>query len=266
MDRLKAISPVDGRYGERVTELIPYYSEFGLMRYRVMTEIEYFIALSHAGLEQFGSFPAGIDNSLRTVYTGFSEKDAEQIKATEAVTNHDVKAVEYFVKEKISALGVQQWSEFVHFGLTSQDINNTAFPMAIRDSVKEVLMPALASLRDTLGSMAGEWAAVPMLARTHGQPATPTRLGKEIAVFRERLDAQMAALQGTAYTGKFGGATGNLNAHRVAYPEVDWITFANRLLSDSLGLERQQTTTQIEHYDGLAGLFDTCFKNKHHPD
>jgi len=257
MDRLKAISPVDGRYGERVTELIPYYSEFGLMRYRVMTEIEYFIALSHAGLEQFGSFPAGIDNRLRTVYTGFSEKDAEQIKTTEAVTNHDVKAVEYFVKERVSALGLHHWSEFVHFGLTSQDINNTAFPMAIRDSVKEVLMPALASLRDTLGSMAGEWAAVPMLARTHGQPATPTRLGKEIAVFRERLDAQMAALQGTAYSGKFGGATGNLNAHRVAYPEVDWVTFANRLLSDSLGLERQQTTTQIEHYDRLAGLFDT---------
>lgn len=257
MDRLKAISPVDGRYGEKVTELIPFYSEFGLMRYRVLTEIEYFIALSHAGLDQFAGFPGGTEKALRAVYTEFTEKDAEQIKATEAVTNHDVKAVEYFVKDKVSGLGLNQWSEFVHFGLTSQDINNTAFPMAIRDSVKEVLVPLLVSLRDTLGGMADEWAAVPMLARTHGQPATPTRLGKEIAVFRERLDLQLSGLEGTIYSGKFGGATGNLNAHKVAYPQTDWVSFANKLLSENLGLQRQQTTTQIEHYDGLAGLFDT---------
>ncbi|MCU0377683.1 MAG: adenylosuccinate lyase [Bacteroidales bacterium] len=257
MDRLKAISPVDGRYGERVTELVPFYSEFGLMRYRVLTEIEYFIALSHAGIKQFASFPEGMDRSLRKLFTEFSEKDADQIKASEAVTNHDVKAIEYFIKDKVTALGLHQWSEFVHFGLTSQDINNTAFPMAIRDSVKEVMVPALVSLRDILERMADEWADVPMLARTHGQPATPTRLGKEIAVFRERLDTQIAILKGTDYSGKFGGATGNLNAHKVAYPEIDWVSFSNRLLSENLGLRRQQTTTQIEHYDGLAGLFDT---------
>jgi adenylosuccinate lyase len=256
MDRLKAISPVDGRYGDRVTELVPFYSEYGLMRYRVTAEIEYFIALTQAGLPQFSTFPEGSMPPLKDVYRNFTVADAEYIKEKEAVTNHDVKAVEYFVKEKLSQFGLQQWSEFVHFGLTSQDINNTAFPMAIRDSVRQVMVPLLTSLRDGISGMADKWESVAMLARTHGQPATPTRLGKEIAVFRERLDTQLIKLNNIEYGGKFGGASGNLNAHRAAYPGIDWVTFANRLLGEQLGLQRQQTTTQIEHYDGLAELFD----------
>ena len=256
MDRLKAISPVDGRYGDRVTELIPYFSEFGLMRYRVHVETEYFIALSQARLPQFAGFPEGKEQELRSVYREFSQADAEYIKQKEAVTNHDVKAVEYYIKDKVDALGLGRWSEFVHFGLTSQDINNTAMPMAVRDAVREVMTPMLVTLREILDGMADEWADIPMLARTHGQPATPTRLGKEIRVFSERLDAELMTLMMTKYSGKFGGATGNLNAHKVAYPAVDWIEFANRLLNEQLGLERQQTTTQIEHYDGLAALFD----------
>ena len=256
MDRLMAISPVDGRYGERVAELVPFFSEFGLMRYRVLVEIEYFIALSRAGLPQFEGFPAEKEKELLAVWNSFSLADAEFIKQKEAVTNHDVKAVEYFVKEQVSALGLEKWSEFVHFGLTSQDVNNTAMPMAIRDSVREVMKPLLVSLRDALNKMADEWADIPMLARTHGQPASPTRLGKEIAVFAERLDSELLTLMTMKYSGKFGGATGNFNAHRVAYPGVNWPQFADRLLNDRLGLERQQTTTQIEHYDGLAALFD----------
>lgn len=256
MDRLKAISPVDGRYGERVTELIPYFSEFGLMRYRVHVETEYFIALSQARLPQFAGFPDGKEQELRSVYRDFSAVDAEYIKQKEAVTNHDVKAVEYFVKEKVGSLGLGQWSEFVHFGLTSQDINNTAMPMAVRDSVREVMTPMLVTLREILEAMSEEWADVPMLARTHGQPATPTRLGKELAVFSERINDELMTLMMTKYSGKFGGATGNLNAHKVAYPAVNWVEFSNRLLNEQLGLERQQTTTQIEHYDGLAALFD----------
>jgi adenylosuccinate lyase len=257
MDRLLAISPVDGRYGDRVTELTPYYSEFGLMRYRIIVETEYLISLSQAHLPQFAGFPEGREKELRSLYRDFSLDDAEKIKEKEEVTNHDVKAVEYFVKDKVISMGLTDWSEFVHFGLTSQDINNTAIPMAVRDSIREVMIPLLVSLRDMLEAMAAEWAEVPMLARTHGQPATPTRLGKEIAVFRERLDDEMPTLMMTKYSGKFGGATGNLNAHRVAYPDVDWVGFANKLLADRLGLERQQTTTQIEHYDGLAALFDS---------
>jgi len=256
MDRLKAISPVDGRYGERVAELIPYYSEFGLMRYRVLVETEYFIALSQAGLPQFAGFPAGKEHELKSLCSSFAVADAEQIKQKEAVTNHDVKAVEYFVKEMVTSVGLEKWSEFVHFGLTSQDINNTAMPMAVRDSMREVMIPLLVSLRDDLRIMADEWADMPMLARTHGQPATPTRLGKEIAVFVERIDEQLMMVMTTKYGGKFGGATGNLNAHKVAYPAINWIDFANKLLRERLGLERQQTTTQIEHYDGLATLFD----------
>jgi adenylosuccinate lyase len=251
-----AISPVDGRYGERVTELVPYYSEFGLMRYRVRVETEYFIALSQAGLPQFEGFPAGKEQDLTALWNSFSPDDAGFIKQKEAVTNHDVKAVEYFVKERVAAIGLGRWSEFIHFGLTSQDINNTAMPMAIRDSVTEVLIPVLVSLRDALKVMAAGWAGIPMLARTHGQPATPTRLGKEIAVFAERLDGELTNLMNIRYSGKFGGATGNLNAHRVAYPAINWPVFADRLLDERLGLERQQTTTQIEHYDGLAALFD----------
>ena len=256
MNRLKAISPVDGRYGERIKELVPFFSEYGLMRYRVLTEVEYFIRLASAGLPQFNDFPANHSESLREIYSGFDESDAEAIKEIEIVTNHDVKAVEYFVKEKVKDLGLAKWAEFVHFGLTSQDINNTAIPMAVRDSMKEVIVPLLGSLREALEVMASAWADIPMLARTHGQPASPTRLGKEINVFRERLDDQIYTLQNMTYSGKFGGATGNLNAHKVAYPDVDWISFANRFLEEDLRLRRQQTTTQIEHYDNLAALFD----------
>jgi len=256
MSRLQAISPIDGRYGQRVTELVPFYSEFGLMRYRVLTEIEYFISLSTLGLPQFKGFPADKVSSLRDIYSEFRESDAEKIKEHEAVTNHDVKAVEYFVKEKVTGLGFGEWSEFVHFGLTSQDINNTALPMAVRDSMKEVMIPQLVSLREVLEVMASDWADIAMLARTHGQPASPTRLGKEMDVFRERLDDQLSLLVNTFYSGKFGGATGNFNAHKVAYPDVDWVSFANRFLEEGLGLVRQQTTTQIEHYDNLAALFD----------
>lgn len=256
MDRLMAISPVDGRYGERVGELVPFFSEFGLMRYRVMVEIEYFIALSHAKLPQFDGFPAVKELDLRALFSSFSPADAEFIKQQEAVTNHDVKAVEYYVKEKVTAMGLGKWSEFVHFGLTSQDINNTAMPMAIRDSAREVMKPMLVALRETVRGMSEEWADIPMLARTHGQPATPTRLGKEMAVFSERLDSELMTLMTMRYSGKFGGATGNFNAHKVAYPLISWPEFADRLLGEQLGLERQQTTTQIEHYDGLAALFD----------
>ncbi len=256
MNRLQAISPVDGRYGQRIAELVPFFSEYGLMRYRVVTEVEYFIALSAAGLPQFKGFPESRSEALRKIYSGFSEADAETIKDTETVTNHDVKAVEYFVKEKVKAAGMEQWAEFVHFGLTSQDINNTAIPMAVRDAMKEVIIPKLLSLREALEVRSSEWSDIPMLARTHGQPASPTRLGKEVAVFRERLDDQLAELSAVRYSGKFGGATGNFNAHKVAYPDMDWIAFANRFLEENLGLARQQTTTQIEHYDGLASLFD----------
>jgi adenylosuccinate lyase len=256
MERLKAISPVDGRYGDRVTELVQYYSEFGLMRHRVLVEIEYFIALSHISLPQFSSFPEEVDLPLRTIYKDFSVADAQYIKEKEAVTNHDVKAVEYFVKEKVNLMGLQQWSEFVHFGLTSQDINNTAIPMAVRDSLREVMVPLLVDLRDTLKTMSADWEAIPMLAHTHGQPATPTRLGKEIAVFIERIDDELITLMMTKHTGKFGGASGNLNAHKAAFPSFDWVTFADKFLSEQLGLERQKTTTQIEHYDGMAALFD----------
>ena len=257
MDRLKAISPVDGRYGERVTELIPFFSEFGLIRYRVTVEAEYFVALSQASLPQFEGFPEDKGELLRSLCRDFTVADAVSVKEKEKVTNHDVKAVEYFVKEKAVSMGLERWAEFVHFGLTSQDINNTAIPMALRDAMKEVMIPMLVSVRDALASLSADWDQIPMLARTHGQPATPTRLGKEIAVFRERLDDEMVTLMSARYSGKFGGATGNLNAHRVAYPSVDWIGFAESFLTGRLGLERQKTTTQIEHYDGMAALFDS---------
>lgn len=257
MDRLKAISPVDGRYGERVAELIPFFSEFGLIRYRVMVEAEYFIALSKASLPQFEGLTEERAQQMTAIYRDFTPADAASVKEKEKVTNHDVKAVEYYVKEKAVSMGLERWAEFVHFGLTSQDINNTAIPMAVRDSMREVMIPALVSVRDALASLSADWNEIPMLARTHGQPATPTRLGKEIAVFRERLDNEMVTLMTARHSGKFGGATGNLNAHRVAFPDVDWVGFADRFLTESLGLARQKTTTQIEHYDGLAALFDS---------
>ena len=256
MNKLMAVSPVDGRYGSKTNELAEFYSEYGLMKYRVHVETEYFIALSHLGLPQFSGFPKGREEELRSIYLNFSETDAELIKQKENVTNHDVKAVEYFVKEKVTELGFGQWREFIHFGLTSQDINNTAMPMAMRDSMKEVIIPALGKIQDILNTVSEEWRDIPMLARTHGQPASPTRLGKEMAVFSERLAMQTMTLVEIPFTGKFGGATGNFNAHYVAYPATDWISFANNFLENSLFIERQQTTTQIEHYDDMAALFD----------
>ena len=256
MNKLMAVSPVDGRYGSKTNELAEFYSEYGLMKYRVHVETEYFIALSHLGLPQFSGFPKAREEELRSIYLNFSETDAELIKQKENVTNHDVKAVEYFVKEKVTELGFGQWSEFIHFGLTSQDINNTAMPMAMRDSMKEVIIPALGKIQDILNTVSEEWRDIPMLARTHGQPASPTRLGKEMAVFSERLAMQTMTLVEIPFTGKFGGATGNFNAHYVAYPATDWISFANNFLENSLFIERQQTTTQIEHYDDMAALFD----------
>ena len=256
MNKLMAVSPVDGRYGSKTNELAEFYSEYGLMKYRVHVETEYFIALSHLGLPQFSGFPKGREEELRSIYKNFSETDAELIKQKENITNHDVKAVEYFVKEKVTELGFGQWSEFIHFGLTSQDINNTAMPMALRDSLKEVIVPALGKIQNILNGVSEEWRDIPMLARTHGQPASPTRLGKEMAVFSERLAMQTMTLVEIPFTGKFGGATGNLNAHYIAYPATDWISFANNFLENSLFIERQQTTTQIEHYDDMAALFD----------
>ena len=256
MNKLMAVSPVDGRYGSKTNELAEFYSEYGLMKYRVHVETEYFIALSHLGLPQFSGFPKGREEELRSIYKNFSETDAELIKQKENITNHDVKAVEYFVKEKVTELGFGQWSEFIHFGLTSQDINNTAMPMALRDSLKEVIVPTLGKIQDILNGVSEEWRDIPMLARTHGQPASPTRLGKEMAVFSERLAMQTMTLVEIPFTGKFGGATGNLNAHYIAYPATDWISFANNFLENSLFIERQQTTTQIEHYDDMAALFD----------
>jgi len=256
MNRLTAISPVDGRYGSKTTELMTFYSEFGLIKYRVQVEIEYFIALSALGLPQFEGFPKDKKELLRAIYLDFDESAAEIIKEKEKITNHDVKAVEYFVKAKMEALGLGNWCEFIHFGLTSQDINNTAMPMAIRDSMHEVILPALKKIHQLLNAASAEWADIPMLARTHGQPASPTRLGKEMAVFAERLAIQIKSLKAIPVTCKFGGATGNMNAHNAAFPDIDWIDFANTFTESALGLKRQQTTTQIEHYDEMAALFD----------
>jgi len=256
MNRLTAISPVDGRYGSKTTELMTFYSEFGLIKYRVQVEIEYFIALSALGLPQFEGFPKDKKELLRAIYLDFDESAAEIIKEKEKITNHDVKAVEYFVKAKMEALGLGNWCEFIHFGLTSQDINNTAMPMAIRDSMHEVILPALKKIQQMLNAASAEWADIPMLARTHGQPASPTRLGKEMAVFAERLAIQIKSLKAIPVTCKFGGATGNMNAHNAAFPDIDWIDFANTFTESALGLKRQQTTTQIEHYDEMAALFD----------
>lgn len=256
MNRLTAISPVDGRYGSKTTELMTFYSEYGLIKYRVQVEIEYFIALSGLGLPQFEGFPKDKKEILRAIYLDFDESAAEIIKEKEKITNHDVKAVEYFVKAKMEALGLGNWCEFIHFGLTSQDINNTAMPMAIRDSMHEIILPALKKIQQLLNDASAEWADIPMLARTHGQPASPTRLGKEMAVFAERLAIQVKSLKAIPVTCKFGGATGNMNAHNAAFPDIDWIGFANTFTETALGLKRQQTTTQIEHYDEMAALFD----------
>lgn len=256
LNTLTAISPIDGRYRRKVSELAPYFSEYGLIKYRVLVEIEYLIALVDSGIKPLADFPKDKFDALRKVYTEFSEDDANVIKNTEKTTNHDVKAVEYFVKQKMEELGLEKYLEFVHFGLTSQDINNTAVPLSMKNAVVDVYIPALSKVIEKLDAYAQEWKDVPMLAKTHGQPASPTRLGKEIRVFSERLKIQLSQLIEVPFSAKFGGATGNLNAHNVAFPNHDWVSFANVFVSDQLGLSRSQTTTQIEHYDNLAALFD----------
>jgi adenylosuccinate lyase len=256
---LTAISPVDGRYQRKTNELQPYFSEFGLIRYRVLVEVEYFIALVSFGIEPLVDFPIEKFDELRAIYKGFSEDDALWIKNTEKVTNHDVKAVEYFLKEKMQEIGLDKYLEFIHFGLTSQDINNTSVPLSLRDAIVEQYLPLMEQLTNRLSHLQNEWKDIPMLARTHGQPASPTRLGKEIKVFTERLSIQLEQLKNVPFSAKFGGATGNFNAHFVSFPEKDWVGFANQFVDNILGLKRSQTTTQIEHYDNLAALFD-CLK------
>lgn len=256
LNALTAISPVDGRYRKQTESLATYFSEFALIQYRVLVEIEYFIALAEIPLPQMkGAISTADKKNLRDIYEQFSIADAERIKETEKTTNHDVKAVEYFIKEKLEALGLSEVSEFVHFGLTSQDINNTAIPLSIKDANMHVMFPAIGEVMKKLKTLSKEWKNIPMLAHTHGQPASPTKLGKEIAVFLERLEVQTDQLFAIAYSAKFGGATGNFNAHHIAYPKTDWIGFANGFL-DSIGLHRSQYTTQIEHYDNLAAMFD----------
>lgn len=253
---LTAISPVDGRYRSKVERLAEYFSEYALIRYRVQVEVEYFIALSGMGLPRFNTLTGGQQEALRDIYRRFTQDDAMAVKNHEAVTNHDVKAVEYFLKDRLKSMGMTDELEYVHFGLTSQDINNTATPMLLADALNQVYYPALENLISTLKAMADEWSDIPMLAHTHGQPASPTRLGKEIRVFVYRLEEQSAALKSVKITGKFGGATGNMNAHRVAFPAIDWPAFANSFLTDTLGIAREQVTTQISNYDHLAALFD----------
>jgi adenylosuccinate lyase len=256
LNNLTAISPLDGRYRQKINELDAYFSEFGLIRYRLMVEIEYFIALCDIPLPQLSDFRKDNFTSLRAIYEDFNVKEAEKVKETEKVTNHDVKAVEYYLKEKFFQAGWGKWSEFIHFGLTSQDINNTAIPLSLRDALTDVYFPLLFELREILAGFAEEWKDIPMLARTHGQPATPTRLGKEISVFIARIDEQSKYFGQIPYSAKFGGATGNLNAHKAAFPDIDWISFANNFVNEVLGLQRSFPTTQIEHYDNLAALFD----------
>ena len=253
---LTAISPVDGRYRNKTEKLADYFSEQALIRYRIRVEVEYFIALCELPLPQL----TGIDRSkfaaLRALYLDFSDADARRVKEIESVTNHDVKAIEYIIKEKMDTLGLEAYKEFVHFGLTSQDINNTAIPLSLREAMTGVYYPVVEEVSDALASFAEQWREVPMLARTHGQPASPTSLGKEFSVFVERLEKQLFMLHDIAVPAKFGGATGNFNAHRAAYPEIDWVAFANRFVNETLGLCRSQYTTQIEHYDNLAAIFD----------
>lgn len=256
LTELTAVSPVDGRYRSKCEPLADYFSEYALIRYRVRVEIEYFIALCQLPLPQLQGVDHGVFESLRKIYRDFSVDDAQRIKDIESVTNHDVKAVEYFLKERFDDLGLQEYKEFIHFGLTSQDINNTSVPMSVQEAINEVYKPLLEKLVLDLESKAEEWADVPMLAKTHGQPASPTRLGKEIKVFAYRLRKQMELLANVPISGKFGGATGNFNAHTVAYPTIDWPDFAARFLSENLGIEREEYTTQISNYDNLAALFD----------
>lgn len=253
---LTAISPIDGRYHSKTKELQAYFSEFGLIKYRVLVEVEYFIALCEIPLPSLDGLSDQKKEELRNIYKAFSEEDANWIKETEKTTNHDVKAVEYFLKDKMKALGLESQLEFIHFGLTSQDINNTAIPLSLKEGIQEVYKPMLEKLIEKIKELEYEWKDIPMLARTHGQAASPTRLGKELKVYRERLEIQKNSLNQVPFGAKFGGATGNFNAHFVAYPEIDWVSFSNHFVNETLGIHRSQTTTQIEHYDHIAGLFD----------
>lgn len=254
---LIAISPIDGRYRKMTDVLADYFSEYALIRYRLRVEVEYFLAIARIPLPQLEEMDeANISESLRNIYNNFTLEEAKHIKELEAITNHDVKAVEYFLKGKMDSLGMGEYKEFIHFGLTSQDINNTAIPLALKEYRRDVLLPSLEDILSTMKKLADDWKNIPMLARTHGQPASPTRLGKEIMVFIERLESQIDVVKKIPVTAKFGGATGNFNAHAVAYPSINWKEFANRFLHDELGLYRQQYTTQIEHYDSLAALCD----------
>lgn len=256
LTELNAISPIDGRYRSKTISLSPYFSEEALIKYRVLVEVEYFIALREADLPQLAKIDKSIYDSLRAIYKNFSTEDALWIKETEKTTNHDVKAVEYFIKSKFDGLGLQEFKEFIHFGLTSQDINNTAIPLSTKEAFENVYLPSLVSVIAKLKELAMEWKDVPMLARTHGQPASPTRLGKEILVFVERLEEQMRLLFNVPFAAKFGGATGNYNAHKVAYPNTDWRKFGTDFVENSLGLHHSFPTTQIEHYDHFAAFFD----------
>lgn len=256
INRLSALSPIDGRYRQQVDELALFFSEYALIRYRLYVEIEYFIALCSIPLPPLESIDSKQFNILRKIYEEFQLEDAGKVKELEKITNHDVKAVEYYVREAFKTYGFDKYSEFVHFGLTSQDLNNTSVPLALRNAVNEVYYPLVEQLLGKLEELQFNWAHISMLARTHGQPASPTRLGKEIKVFHERLSKQIGLLKAVPCSAKFGGATGNFNAHHVAYPSVDWVGFANRFVNETLGLDRSQTTTQIEHYDNLAAIFD----------
>lgn len=256
LNSLTAISPVDGRYRSKSAGLDEYFSEFALIRYRVKVEVEYFIALCELPLPQLANFDHKYFPTLRSFYENFTVENAQEIKDIEKVTNHDVKAVEYFLKRRFDELDLKKFKEFIHFGLTSQDINNVAVPMTLRDANVNIYLPAMQELRDKLFAMAEEWKDVPMLAHTHGQPASPTHLGKEIYVFVERIDNQINNLKNIPFCAKFGGATGNMNAHKIAYPQIEWKKFANNYINNNLGLTRLQTTTQIEHYDFMAAYFD----------
>ncbi|MGN6639208.1 MAG: adenylosuccinate lyase, partial [Mucilaginibacter sp.] len=253
---LSAISPIDGRYRNATSKLAGYFSEFALIKYRIFVEIEYFIALCEHPLPQLHDFDKNVSEKLRAIYQNFSERDAESIKEIEKITNHDVKAVEYFIKKEFDKLGLEKYKEFIHFGLTSQDINNTSIPYSFKLAIDETYLPAINELISILKSYAQEWQHLPMLAHTHGQPASPTRLGKEIQVFVERLENQLNLLKQVPYSAKFGGATGNFNAHHIAYPNIDWRKFGNHFVNDILGLSRSQYTTQIEHYDNFAAHCD----------
>jgi adenylosuccinate lyase len=253
---LTAVTPIDGRYISKTSSLQAYFSEAALIKFRVQVEIEYFIALCNSSIPQLNHFPSSKFSKLRDLYINFKESDAQRIKDIESITNHDVKAVEYFIKEEFDNLGLQEFKEFIHFGLTSQDINNTAVPYSIKEAINKVYLPQLTEIIALLKDRAQQWKAIPLLARTHGQAASPTRMGKEIQVFVERIEKQLLLLETIPFSAKFGGATGNFNAHHVSFPEIDWVSFSNNFTADALGLERQQTTTQIEHYDNLAALMD----------